>query len=63
MKIVVPLMLIAVGGVSNTIDRITLGYVRDPLHIGSLYFNYADISIAIGTIIAIAMIYKQKIRV
>lgn len=63
MKIVAPLILIAAGGVSNGIDRLKLGYVRDPLHIGTLYFNIADICISIGIVAAIFIVYTQKNKV
>lgn len=60
MKLAYPLFLIAVGGVANIIDRIRFGYVRDPLLIGSLYFNGADICIAIGIILSLYVLYRNK---
>jgi lipoprotein signal peptidase len=33
------------GGVSNSLDRVVRGAVVDPLRIGALYFNLADILI------------------
>lgn len=63
MRIILPLLLIVGGGISNSVDRIRLGYVRDPLVLGNLQFNIADIAIALGIILAIYTIYKQENRV
>lgn len=60
MQGVFPLLLILGGGASNIIDRVQLGYVRDPLHIGTLYFNIADICIAIGILWGIYLVYKPQ---
>ena len=60
MNIASPLVLIAAGGASNILDRIQLGYVRDPLVLGSLYFNVADICIAIGITWAVYVLYQYN---
>lgn len=54
-----PIALILVGGLSNYSDRVQLGYVRDPLVLGSLIFNVADIAIAIGVVWAIWVYAKR----
>lgn len=54
------MVLIIAGGASNILDRIQLGYVRDPLVVGSLYFNVADICIAIGIIWALYVLYMKN---
>ncbi len=48
-----PILLMLAGGLSNYSDRVQLGYVRDPLVLGSFVFNVADIAIAIGMVWAI----------
>ena len=63
MKVVYPLVLIVAGGASNILDRVQLGYVRDPLVLGSLYFNVADICIAIGILWAIYTLYANQNKV
>ncbi|HLC49022.1 MAG TPA: signal peptidase II [Candidatus Andersenbacteria bacterium] len=54
-----PLTLVLAGGVSNYIDVLRFGYVRDPLSIGSFVFNVADICILAGTLWAI-WVYTRR---
>ena len=54
------MVLIAAGGASNMLDRIQLGYVRDPLVLGSLFFNVADSCITIGIIWALYVLYQYN---
>lgn len=58
-SLVLPLSFVLAGGISNYIDLIRLGYVRDPLNIGTLVFNIADISIFIGACWAI-WVYTRR---
>ncbi len=55
---------VAAGGVSNMIDRLTLGYVTDMISCGSFaVFNVADIAITCGcalTMIALIVLYKDE---
>ncbi len=60
MQLAYPLVLIVAGGASNMLDRIQLGYVRDPLVLGSLHFNIADICIAIGIIWTLYVLYAKN---
>ena len=60
-KILIPLILIFSGGVSNLIDRIFRGYVIDFIDINLFNFpnfNIADICITIGIIFLIIIIIK-----
>ena len=60
-KILIPLILILSGGVSNLIDRIFRGYVIDFIDINLFNFpnfNIADICITIGIIFLIIIIIK-----
>jgi lipoprotein signal peptidase len=54
-----PIFLIVVAGLSNYMDQLRFGYVRDPLVIGSLYFNVADICILIGGIWAVSILLRK----
>lgn len=62
----VPLLLtfVAAGGLSNLIDRLTLGFVTDMISCGSFaVFNVADIFVTCGcilTVIAILVLYKDE---
>lgn len=63
-KILVPLILILSGGISNLIDRIFRGYVVDFIDINLFdfpHFNVADISITLGIILLIIVILKSII--
>lgn len=60
MTILIPLLLILGGGISNILERTRTGYVRDPFAIGAFHFNSADICIAIGIIWAICELYRRK---
>ena len=57
--IVWPLLVILGGGISNFVDLVRFGYVRDPLSIGTLLFNVADIFILLGTIWAL-LVYTRR---
>lgn len=48
-----PVSLILAGGTSNGLDRMILGFVRDPVHIASWSGNVADILIGVGVLWAI----------
>ena len=54
---------VAAGGVSNMIDRLTLGYVTDMISCGSFaVFNVADIGVTCGCVlamIALLVLYKE----
>ena len=55
---------VAAGGISNIIDRLTLGYVTDMISCGSFaVFNVADIGVTCGcvlTMIALLILYKDE---
>ena len=55
---------VAAGGVSNMIDRLTLGFVTDMISCGSFaVFNVADIGVTCGcvlTMIALLILYKDE---
>lgn len=55
---------VAAGGVSNMIDRLTLGFVTDMISCGSFaVFNVADIGVTCGCIlamIALIVLYKDE---
>jgi len=55
---------VAAGGISNMIDRLTLGYVTDMISCGSFaVFNVADIGVTCGcilTMIALIVLYKDE---
>jgi signal peptidase II len=63
-KMLVPLLFtfVAAGGISNMIDRLTLGFVTDMISCGSFaVFNVADIGVTCGCILAmIALIIMYK---
>lgn len=63
-KRLVPLLFtfVAAGGISNMIDRLTLGFVTDMISCGSFaVFNVADIGVTCGCILAmIALIIMYK---
>ena len=54
---------VAAGGVSNMIDRLTLGYVTDMISCGRFaVFNVADIGVTCGcilTMIALIVLYRD----
>jgi signal peptidase II len=56
--------LVAAGGMSNMIDRLTLGYVTDMISCGSFaVFNVADIGVTCGcvlTMIAMIILYRDE---
>ena len=55
---------VAAGGVSNMIDRLTLGYVTDMISCGRFaVFNVADIGVTCGcvlTMIALIVLYRDE---
>lgn len=55
---------VAAGGVSNMIDRLTLGYVTDMISCGKFaVFNVADIGVTCGcilTMIALIVMYRDE---
>lgn len=55
---------VAAGGISNMIDRLTLGYVTDMISCGRFaVFNVADIGVTCGcilTLIALVVLYKDE---
>ena len=55
---------VAAGGISNMIDRLTLGYVTDMISCGSFaVFNVADIGVTCGCVlamIALIIFYKDE---
>ena len=58
--------LVAAGGVSNMIDRLSLGFVTDMISCGSFaVFNVADIGVTCGcilTMIALVLQYKDEYK-
>ena len=62
----VPLLLtfVAAGGISNMIDRLSLGFVTDMISCGSFaVFNVADIAVTCGcvlTMAAVLLLYKDE---
>lgn len=59
---VLPLLLslVAAGGVSNLIDRLSLGFVTDMISCGSFaVFNVADIFVTCGCILTMIAVLKQ----
>ena len=65
-KRLVPLLFtfVAAGGISNMIDRLTLGCVTDKISCGSFaVFNVADIGVTCGcilTMIALVIMYRDE---
>lgn len=65
-QILIPALFtfVAAGGVSNMIDRLTLGFVTDMISCGSFaVFNVADIGVTCGcilTMIALIVLYKDE---
>ena len=63
---VIPVLLsfVCAGGISNMIDRLSLGFVTDMISCGSFaVFNVADIAITCGcilTMIALLVLYKDE---
>ena len=55
---------VAAGGISNMIDRLTLGYVTDMISCGKFaVFNVADIGVTCGcilTMIALIVLYRDE---
>lgn len=55
---------VAAGGISNMIDRLTLGFVTDMISCGKFaVFNVADIGVTCGcilTMIALIVLYKDE---
>lgn len=49
------LLLLAAGGASNVLDRLVWGGIRNPLSVGSFYFNGADILIIAGVALIVAL--------
>ena len=62
----VPVLLtfVIAGGISNLIDRFTLGFVTDMISCGSFaVFNVADIAVTCGcvlTILALLILYREE---
>ena len=58
------LTLVAAGGISNLIDRFTLGYVTDMISCGNFaVFNVADIAVTCGcvlTMLALLLFYREE---
>ena len=63
---VIPVLFtfVAAGGISNIIDRLSLGYVTDMISCGSFaVFNVADIGVTCGcilTMIALLILYRDE---
>ena len=54
------LMVVAVGGLINFVDRIVYGYVRDYWSLGFVYNNLADWIIVLGVLYSIMALWKRK---
>ena len=50
------------GGVSNILDRVFLGGVRDILHLPTTAFNLADVAIVCGAVMILLSITTDLIR-
>ena len=65
-RTLVPILLtfVAAGGISNLIDRFTLGYVTDMISCGRFaVFNVADIAVTCGcvlTMLALLFLYREE---
>ena len=65
-KVLLPVLFtfVAAGGISNMIDRLTLGFVTDMISCGSFaVFNIADIGVTCGcfaAMIALLLFYKDE---
>jgi len=54
-------LMILAGGLSNLIERLFLGYVRDFIYFGSGAFNFADLYIILGVaLLLLGEIFKIK---
>lgn len=53
-------VLILIGGISNLIDRIYLGYVRDYWHFGGVVNNINDWIIGCGVILVLIKLWEKK---
>jgi len=51
--------VIASAGVSNTIDVLLLGYVRDIWSVKTLIFNVADVCIVVGALALGMLVYRR----
>lgn len=63
-SIIVSLILVLAGGISNLIDRIARGFVVDFIDVNILNFpnfNIADISITIGIMILLIILIKKSL--
>lgn len=56
----ISLMVVAVGGLINFIDRIVFGYVRDYWSFGFVYNNLADWIIVLGVLYSTVTLWKRK---
>ncbi len=56
----VGLMIVAVGGLINFVDRIVFGYVRDYWSLGFVYNNLADWIIVFGVLYSMVTLWKRK---
>lgn len=54
------LITILAGGISNLIDRLVWGGVRDIFTLGTLFFNMADMYIVIGIIMLILSLVMEQ---
>jgi lipoprotein signal peptidase len=59
-KIMLATTVVVAGGVSNLVDRIALGAVRDIFLVGTFAFNVADIAIVVGFAIFIFKLFRSK---
>jgi lipoprotein signal peptidase len=56
----VGLMIMAVGGLINFVDRIVFGYVRDYWVFGYFYNNLADLIIVFGVLYSMLALWKKR---
>ena len=61
-KLVIPaFFLVLTGGISNLLQRLTLGCVKDHYSFFSLfYFNLADIAVSLGVALLVLVVIKFK---
>jgi lipoprotein signal peptidase len=58
------LLLILAGGISNLIDRLVWGGVRDIFMVGTLYFNLADVYVVLGGLSLVGyLVFRNNLKI
>ena len=55
------ILLVIGGGLSNLLDRLVAGGVRDIMQLGDLFFNVADGAIVIGALAVVVILISGEI--